>query len=384
MTMFLTLLLTGLSTLSLPFSPNLPILLFCRFVQFLCYGIFLTGDSILLVFTLGPETSRPFINILHFFISIGFLIGTFLVQPFLPETSEEVCRSNSKLLDNSSFGNLSKLDSGLQGGQENQENSSLHIETILGIQSICWPFLISAGWCICISFGFVLLSYSNLQMPKFYGSNSSKSRTDFSSKSSDKLSRTGKRIFLVLVVLFFSLSGAVVRVFQSMTTTFALCGPLALDSHSAALTDSFFSSGMCLGRMFSVLLSTIFLPSTLLCSSTLFCGVASLLLLLLAPHFTEGLYSGVLIMGFFVSWQFGTGFSWTSQYMNITGKLSSLFFVGLGVGSIISPPLAGYIFTINSMWVLYLAAVLVLIQVVTVALLHLVSKKGSSAQKEER
>ena len=80
--------------------------------------------------------------------------------------------------------------------------------------------------------------------------------------------------------------------------------------------------------MFSVLLSTIFLPSTLLCSSTLFCGVASLLLLLLAPHFTEGLYSGVLIMGFFVSWQFGTGFSWTSQYMNITGKLSSLFFVG--------------------------------------------------------
>ena len=97
---------------------------------------------------------------------------------------------------------------------------------------------------------------------------------------------------------------------------------------SAALTDSFFSSGMCLGRMFSVLLSTIFLPSTLLCSSTLFCGVASLLLLLLAPHFKEGLYSGVLVMGFFVSWQFGTGFSWTSQYMNITGKLSSLFFVG--------------------------------------------------------
>jgi len=59
--------------------------------------------------------------------------------------SIKLFRSNSKLLDNSSFGNLSKLDGGLQGGQENQENSSLHIETILGIQSICWPFLISAG-----------------------------------------------------------------------------------------------------------------------------------------------------------------------------------------------------------------------------------------------
>ena len=42
----------------------------------------------LLVFALGPKRSRPFINALHFFISIGFLIGTFLVQPFLPGGTE--------------------------------------------------------------------------------------------------------------------------------------------------------------------------------------------------------------------------------------------------------------------------------------------------------
>ena len=53
-------------------------------LQFAGYGIFLTADSVLLVFALGPKRSRPFINALHFFISIGFLMGTFLVQPFLP------------------------------------------------------------------------------------------------------------------------------------------------------------------------------------------------------------------------------------------------------------------------------------------------------------
>ena len=60
--------------------------------------------------------------------------------------SIKLFRSNSKLLDNSSFGNLSKLNGGLQGELENQENSALHIETILGIKSICWPFIISAGY----------------------------------------------------------------------------------------------------------------------------------------------------------------------------------------------------------------------------------------------
>jgi len=75
-------LLTGLATLSLPFMNNMPLLLLARFFQFLSYGLFLTADSILLVFTLGPEKSRPFINALHFFISCGFLLGTFLVQHF--------------------------------------------------------------------------------------------------------------------------------------------------------------------------------------------------------------------------------------------------------------------------------------------------------------
>ena len=106
-------LLTGLSTLLMPFMPNLPLLLACRFLQvtkclcfasyplfvtilhllqFAGYGIFVTADSVLLVLALGPKRSQPFINALHFFISIGFLVGTFLVRPFLPDgTRAAIC-----------------------------------------------------------------------------------------------------------------------------------------------------------------------------------------------------------------------------------------------------------------------------------------------------
>ena len=46
-----------------------------------------------------------------------------------------------------------------------------------------------------------------------------------------KLKGVRRNMFLGLIILFFALSGAVIRVFQSMSTTFALCGPLELDAH---------------------------------------------------------------------------------------------------------------------------------------------------------
>ena len=99
-------------------------------------------------------------------------------------------------------------------------------------------------------------------------------------------------------------------------------------SCSAALTDSFYSSGMCFGRLASILLSTAVLPSTLLAVCMLACLLGTLLLIFLAPIFHISLYTGVAIMGFFISWQFGTGFTWTSHHINITGRLSSIFFLG--------------------------------------------------------
>jgi hypothetical protein len=37
-----------------------------------------------------------------------------------------------------------------------------------------------------------------------------------------------RQLFLGVLVLYMILSGSIVRIFQSMATTFALCGPLLL------------------------------------------------------------------------------------------------------------------------------------------------------------
>jgi hypothetical protein len=64
---------------------------------------------------------------------------------------------------------------------------------------------------------------------------------------------------------------------------------------------------------------------TISCSSFL---SAALFLLLMAPTLAPGFYAGLAALGFFVSWQFGTCFSWAARHVNLTGRLSSLLFIG--------------------------------------------------------
>ena len=52
-------------------------------------GAGVTADCSLVVFTMGPVKSRPFTMAIHAMIGAGFLFGTLLVKPFLPDTSSE-------------------------------------------------------------------------------------------------------------------------------------------------------------------------------------------------------------------------------------------------------------------------------------------------------
>ena len=51
-----------------------------------------------------------------------------------------------------------------------------------------------------------------------------------------------------------------------------------------------------------------------------------------------GLFAGVGITGFFLSFQFASGFSWLAENMDMTGKNSSIVFLGASVGFLVSPP----------------------------------------------
>ena len=127
----------------------------------------------------------------------------------------------------------------------------------------------------------------------------------------------------------------------------------------AALTDSFYSGGFMFGRLASIPLASCFRPTTLVATSTIGVLLASLFLYIAGPFHWACLYPGLNIslasndqescpaaalVGLLVSWQFGAAFSWAAKRMDVTGRISPIFFLGCGLGSLAAPPIAGALF----------------------------------------
>ena len=112
----------------------------------------------------------------------------------------------------------------------------------------------------------------------------------------------------------------------------------------AALTDSFYSGGFMFGRLLSIPLASCLRPTSLVMASTLGVLVASLFLYTAGPLHWACLYPAAALVGLLVSWQFGAAFSWSANRMDVTGRISPIFFLGSGLGSLAAPPFAGEIF----------------------------------------
>ena len=81
--------ITGIFVMITPFVYSFPLLIAMVSVYGMGLGLFDTADNSLIVYMLGPNKSRPFTQSLHAFVGVGFIIGSFLVQPFLPSESDE-------------------------------------------------------------------------------------------------------------------------------------------------------------------------------------------------------------------------------------------------------------------------------------------------------
>ena len=82
------LLIAGACTLLQPFSPSLLTLTGLRFAAYFSAGFFGAVNIALFVYTMGPVRSRPYTMAIHLLVGVGFLVGSFVVRPFLPGEEE--------------------------------------------------------------------------------------------------------------------------------------------------------------------------------------------------------------------------------------------------------------------------------------------------------
>jgi len=363
-------LITGAFMLLLPFTSSFILLVFARLVQNIALGAFVTADASLIIHLLGPIKSRPFTMALHALIGAGFFVATWLVRPFLPDEDEvnkaKLCKWNDDDVTTLMYNNVS--------------TESATAETTLGedtdeefIPKIAWPFIIAGAWCIIFSLGFLLLACLPYKMPCYYDKSDDKEDVTKTTTTGIKYSYT----FIVLVFLYYFTSCGIERIFQPMATTFGLCTKsLDLTPSAAALTDSCYNGGFMCGRIVSALIAGFVAPRDLILVSLVFCVGAASVLVALADTQVIALYVGCAVLGFFISWQFGACFSWVANKINITGNLSSIFFIGCGAGSLVMPPVVGFAFTssLGTMSIMYMTLAFCLLQCLLYFTMWMVAK----------
>ena len=140
--LWLTISLNGVGMIILPFLSSFGLLAFIRAAQYGLLGAYITADSSIVVFTMGPIKSRPFTNALHAFIGIGLLAATFLVRPFLPDSASADEDRDAVCFNNGTSSNWSESnDRGL----------------MWGVDPVAWPFVIAGLWCCIFSIGYLIL-----------------------------------------------------------------------------------------------------------------------------------------------------------------------------------------------------------------------------------
>eukprot|EP00092_Neocalanus_flemingeri_P007291 GFUD01007873.1.p1 GENE.GFUD01007873.1~~GFUD01007873.1.p1 ORF type:complete len:462 (+),score=106.98 GFUD01007873.1:184-1569(+) len=345
----ITICITGAIMIFLPFTSSFVLLVVARLVQIMALGAFCTADASLIVYLLGPEKSRPFTMAFHALIGAGFLAATFLVRPFLPdsgvEDTDDIC-GRTPVTNNVTEGEIDvKIESSFNAAGP--------------IPTIAWPFIISGAWCVIFSMGFLILARLPYKMPRFYDSDEeAKEGKDLPEKDIKYW-----KLFLVVVFFYYFISCGIERIYQPMAFTFGICGPLALAPRDAVVIDSCYNGGFMCGRLVSALIAAFVVPRNMILMSLALCIGAAIFLCVQGGSSAVSLYIGTAVLGFFISWQFGSCFSWVAKKKNITGRLSSIFFIGCGFGSLVTPPLSGFFFTsLGPMSIIYMTLFFCIIQ----------------------
>lgn len=360
----------GVVMVSLPFIKNFGLLVTARCLQSVALGASVTADCSLVVYTMGPVMSRPFTMAIHAMIGAGFLIATFLVKPFLPQTNErrsfeQVCgaAAAAAAVDDVTDDVVTSSSSQLQS-----EAMAFEQEQLWGVSKIAWPFVITGSWCVLFSFGYVFLGMLPLKMPQYYG--------EVEARSAPKI--VYWKPLLVMTFFYYFITCGIERIYQPMAYTYGLCGPLRLSPSDAVVIDQSYNGGFMVGRITSIFVSKVVKPRTMVVCSLVTCIASSIVIVSCGTTSQYGVYAGTGLLGFFISWQYGSCYSWIAQKLDITGPIAPVFFIGCGAGGLVFPPLSGFVFTWDK-WgpvgILHLTLIVCVIQCLVFAAMYAISRK---------
>lgn len=171
------------------------------------------------------------------------------------------------------------------------------------------------------------------------------------------------KVGLVLAIgIFFFLAVGLEGAYGGWVYTYARQLDLG-DAVTAAYLTSAYWGALTVGRLIGIPLSIRFQPHTLILADVIG-SLLSLVVILIWPDSRTALWLGSLGLGFSIASIFPNTLSFAGQHMPITGRVTSLFFVGASLGGMFFPWFIGQLIgpfgPLSIIWVLVIIGLLAL------------------------
>ncbi len=147
------------------------------------------------------------------------------------------------------------------------------------------------------------------------------------------------RVLVVFLSLFFLLHVGAELSYGSWIFSFALSLDIAGKAGAAYLTSTYWGA-LTLGRMISVLVAIRVKPKSMIVIDLIGCITAAALVVVF-PHSRYIVWGGTVLMGLSIASLFPTTINYAERNMDITGRVTSWFLVGGGIGSMFFPWFVG-------------------------------------------
>ena len=102
------------------------------------------ASNSLVLYMLGPARSPPFTQSLHAMVALGFVLGSLIVRPFLPDVQQQ----DTAICETAGQSNLSQIS-------DNQHDHHLTAHSVLPLG---WPFFIVCFIHTATALGYLALS----------------------------------------------------------------------------------------------------------------------------------------------------------------------------------------------------------------------------------
>ncbi len=151
-----------------------------------------------------------------------------------------------------------------------------------------------------------------------------------------------KRWLVYLLVFFFFLYVGAEAGFGGWAFTYATRMNLADETTAAYITSAFWGA-LTIGRLLGVPISTRLQPKSILWIDLIGCLV-SISLVVIFPGVVPAFWTGAILLGFFMASIFPTALTLAEKRLHISGRITSLFFVGASLGGMVLPWVIGQVF----------------------------------------